>query len=169
MRTLILPGYSPQNREWALAVQQNFKHPNDCEVVIWKHWETGSPSDFSAASEALNVLAVIGKDKVNVIAKSIGTLVAMYVVAEDREKIKRMVLCGIPLGDIDVTRRAVYSEALKNFNPKHVLVVQNETDTHGSYQNVEQLIHEINKDIKVVAKPGSTHEYPYFEDINRFL
>ena len=125
--------------------------------------------DFTAANEALNVLAVIGKDKVNIIAKSIGTLVAMYVIAEDREKINKMVLCGIPLGDITPNRYETNTEALSGFNTKHVLILQNDLDTHGSYERVEQFIHSINKKIKVEMKPGNTHEYPYFEDINDFL
>ncbi len=165
----MLPGYSLKNKDWALAVQENFKHKNDIEVYMWKHWQSGSPGDFSAAGEALNLLAAIGRDKVNIIAKSIGTLVAMYLIGEAKDKINKIVLCGIPLGDITPDRQETYREALTNFKSKNVLVIQNEQDSHGSYARVEQLIHSINKDINVEMGPGNTHDYPYFDEFNKFL
>jgi len=41
MKVIILPGYSPHNKEWACEIKEKLEH--DYEVIVheWKHWEEG--------------------------------------------------------------------------------------------------------------------------------
>jgi len=46
-----------------------------------------------------------------------------------------------------------------------IVVYQNSNDPHGSYEQVKKF--EI--EFKHIEKPSYNHEYPYFEEFNKFL
>lgn len=168
MKTLILPGYSIGNKEEAEKIKKDL--PSDFEVVLWNwpHWETGHSETGWLEIEAEKIITTLKQEPVNIVAKSIGTAVAMILLKRIPHQIKKVVLCGIPIQDF-LPGNDQYYEALDYPPAENVLCIQNENDNHGSYNTIERFVHNINPEIKVVSKPSSDHNYPYSEDITAFL
>ena len=167
MKTIILPGYSPHNKDWAEDMKTQMRLGHDVIVHNWKHWVKGS---FSYKRELDNVLEKIGDEKVNIIAKSIGTRVALGVTEVIYGQINRMILCGLPgVSRIDVLQFNMFKKSLNLLLPERVLIIQNENDPFGSFEKVSKFVGKINPGIKVVSKPGSDHNYPYPGDFKDFL
>ncbi|OGM28223.1 hypothetical protein A2801_04320 [Candidatus Woesebacteria bacterium RIFCSPHIGHO2_01_FULL_41_10] len=164
MKTIILPGFSSKNKEWAGEVK---KHLKDSMVYEWKHWKSGNSKDFSASDEAMMVMHWIAGNPVNIIAKSIGTIVTMYLL-RDKCPIEKLILCGMPLADLEESEIEIY-KSLSEFDAKRVIVLQNKDDNHGSFKEVSKLLGQLNNKIKLIEKSRSDHEYPYFEEFVEFL
>lgn len=170
MRTIVLPGYSLSNREWAEEIKQSLGDRHNVVIHIWKHWETGEQKDFSVKNEAEKVLSEIGKDNINIIAKSIGTLVAATLIDKISNNLNKIILCGIPvafLKDNDLENKAYFN--LKKLDHKNVLVIQNNKDPLATYSQIKEMFSKINPQIKVVGKDREDHSYPFFADFEDFL
>lgn len=128
MKTIVLPGYSLRNKDWALE---------------------------------------IARGRVNVIAKSVGTMVAMHLLAEIPEQINKIILCGIP--SVSEERKNLFAAYLADFPAKEIIVFQNTKDPLASFEEVKDFMKDVNPKIKVIEKNRSDHNYPYFEDFNDFL
>lgn len=165
--TLILPGYSIANKEWAKEVARRLESKEQTALVhYWEHWAKGG--SFRLKSEIDNILAEVGnKELANIIAKSVGTLVAAQVVSRIPEKIGKVILCGIP--SVSEERLKVFQKAFKNFHFENVIVFQNKGDPLCSFADVKKFMALVNPNVKVVSKPRSDHNYPYFEDFQEFF
>jgi len=160
MIIFILPGYSPQNKDWAEETAKNLKVDGTIRPIFWDHWE-GSTEKF-VAEEKAHVIAKHAKgDKIIIIAKSIGTLVASYVIREIPDQIVKVVFCGIPVNDIEQKNADFIKESAIGLKDK-LLIFQNADDPHGSFDQVKDFG-------KVISKPRSDHSYPYYEDFNNYL
>ncbi len=168
MNTEILPGFSLKNKDWAEGLQQFLSKYFSISVVYWPHWETEAAQKNWKEIQARNIAQKYKGTELNVIAKSIGTLVLMTSLKEYDLKINKIILCGIPLNDLDENDKKYY-EILKNISPESILIFQNETDNHGSFNQVRDFIGKIHPQIKLVNKPRNDHEYPYDEDFLEFL
>lgn len=164
MKEFILPGYSIKNKDWAYSVKDSLPDHN-FEVVEWSHWAQG---EFSVNNEALQILKKIGDESYVLIAKSVGTLVAMHILKQKKGSLVKLVLCGIPLHDLDENDKKAY-QVLTEFSSENVLVVQNTNDNHGSYQELTNFLSIINPKIKALSRVRDDHEYPYSEEITEFL
>src|SRR5258708_810687 len=162
MKTIIIPGYSHKNKEWAEEVQ---KYIPDSFVYEYRHWSDPA-AKFKSKDEALSVVGKVGEDTMNIIAKSIGTLVTMM--ALKKIKANKIIVCGIPVEDITEDEKWEY-KILSDIDPTKIIVNQNSEDFHGSFENVRRFMSEINPNIKIIEKPGSTHDYPYWEGFENFL
>ena len=160
MITLILPGYSPKNKLWAETVANSLKIEGQIRPVFWDHW-TDTSQKFVASEKAILAARHSKGDKINIIAKSIGTLVAAHLVSDIPNQINKIILCGIPLGDMNESDIKLIS-SIQN---KNLLVIQNNMDPHGSYEKVKELF----PNFKVIEKEASDHNYPYFEEFNNYL
>jgi pimeloyl-ACP methyl ester carboxylesterase len=172
VKTVILPGFSPHNKDWALTVQKNFKDANlETIVHFWKHWETAKNSDFSPTLEIQRLSQKIGNNEFNILAKSIGTAVAMYLIEAHPKRVQKVILCGIPLKFEGMKPQYLekYRKVLSSLEPKNVQVYQNDKDPWADPNKVSDLIQSVNKNIPIFIKPRSDHEYPYFEDFIKFL
>lgn len=167
MKTVILPGFSPKNKTWVEEVKAELNSTIPCEVVYWKHWETGTTETGWIDTEARRISELI-QDNTSIIAKSIGTAVAMEVVRKKRDLMDKLILCGIPTKDFQDGDDKRY-DILKIFPSNRVLCIQNLEDNHGNFDEVEKFLHSVNPKLKIVSKPRSDHEYPYFEDFKNFL
>lgn len=164
MNTLILPGFSLRNRVWASALSKEFNGQGISTVVHeWKHWETGNDSDFVEEDEDAKIIKLINDERVNILAKSVGTAVTCRLMREVPEKINKVILCGIPF-----LNKEKY-EPLGNFQIENLMIVQNSTDPLASHDAIQKFIQNINPDITVIKKEASTHDYPYGEDFLAFL
>src|SRR3989344_8632137 len=77
--TFLLPGFSLKNKEWAEEVREKLKPEIPVIVFYWPHWETGEKEEDWIEKEADKILeqAKATGGMVNILAKSIGTIVAM--------------------------------------------------------------------------------------------
>jgi predicted alpha/beta hydrolase family esterase len=168
MKTIILPGFSVHNKEWADELANNFKLITNSKVVVhnWLHWNNGK-SSLSLKEELNNIIKEVGEEKVNIIAKSVGTMVAMHLLKVIPNKIEKIILCGIP--SVSQERKKLFTTPLSVFNPKNIVVFQNTKDPFVSYEEVKQFMKKINSKIKVFKKERSDHNYPYFADFNYFF
>lgn len=167
MKILILPGFSLHNKEWAYEVA---KHIGSYSLVHeWKHWQTESNNDFNPQDEGKTIIEQIGNDEVSIVAKSIGTYVTGLILPQIFDQIGKVILCGIPLGDLDDARKNQMIINLRIVSPGRVLCIQNINDPHGRSGDVKILLEEINPAIQFIEKDRNDHEYPYFEDIKNFL
>lgn len=163
MRTIILPGYSPSNKEWALEVSE--KVGGNAIVHEWRHWTSGS---LSVKYEVAKLSEVIGNEKVNIIAKSVGTRIAMHLLATHATQINKLILCGLPIRWEKKIADTSYKE-LVDLRPSQVLVFQNTKDPLGNYVVIRKFIDQINPKITVVEGDRSDHNYPYSERFRKFL
>lgn len=173
MKTIILPGYSPHNRDWALDIKKDLKLGHEVLVHEWLHWPStssgSSSSSFSLPREIKSILGKVGKDKVNIIAKSVGTRVAMHLVTKIPSQINKVILCGVPTkGESDAAKKT-YSSGLSVLSPAQVMVFQNTKDPFASFSDIKKFIGRLSPKIKIVEKPRSDHHYPYSEDFQKFL
>ena len=173
MKTIILPGYSISNKEWAYDVKENLKLGHGVLVHEWKHWlstSLGSPSgSFSVKYETERILNTVGKDNLNIIAKSVGTRIAMHLIPLLGGQIKKLILCGIPTRFENDTARILYKAGLSELEPEQVTCFQNTKDPLANYAVIKRFINSVDPKIKVIEMPRSDHHYPYFEEFNKLL
>lgn len=165
MKTIILPGYSPKNKDWA----EEIKHEMELEGVVvheWKHWDKGS---FSFKHELSEIKKKAGDNSINVIAKSVGTRVAMHLLGEIPKKINKIVLCGIPTKGKNEKTFNLYKSGLERISPDRLIIFQNEKDYFAKYVDIVKFIGKINSKIKIVKMPRADHHYPYPTEFKKFL
>lgn len=167
MLMVILPGYSIRNKDWgeSLVKSLKLKIKYDVELHHWRHWETGN--SLSLRYELGKILEEIGNDEVSIIAKSVGTMVAMHVLRQIHSQIKKIILCGIP--STSEERLELFKKSLAGFPAGNIVVFQNEKDPLGNYEEVKKFMEKVNPKIEVVKMPRSDHHYPYPEDFRIFF
>lgn len=167
-KLIILPGYSPHNKEWCYEVKKNLEPDIEVKVHEWRHWKSGS---FNLTFEVEELKKKITREdgKIDIIAKSVGTRVCMELIRILPDKIDRFILCGIPLRGMHEKSIEFFSSSLSKTSPEKVLCFQNKLDPFGSYRVVKKLLNDINPKIKIMEKERSDHNYPYFEDFKNFL
>lgn len=164
MKTIILPGYSPKNKEWADEVKSNLKLDHQVMAHYWKHWEGGS---FSSKYETGKILEEAGNERFNLIAKSVGTRVVASLLLQIKNQINKIILCGIPSTSSDMEES--FQNVFRNFPIKNILVFQNTKDPFKSFEEIKTFLKKINPKIKVIEKERTDHHYPYYEDFQKFL
>ncbi len=165
MQTLILPGYSETNKEWAYLASEKLKAGDQIRPIYWEHW-TDPEHRFDASEKALLISRHTRGEPINIIAKSIGSLVAALIIAQIPDQVNKVVVCGIPLSDISDEDKETIRKSLAGLKPENLVVFQNENDPHGNYAEAREFLP---KSIKVVSKPRDDHDYPFFEEFNSFL
>ena len=165
MKTIVLPGYSLHNKEWALEIKKSLSFRQSVLVHQWRHWKLGGA--LRPKYEIGKILKEIGRDKVNIIAKSVGTMIAMRVLSEIGNRVNKIVLCGIP--SVSEERKQLFTASLSAFPAENVICFQNIEDPFAAFDEVKKFMSEVNSKIKVIKKPGNGHSYPYFEEFAGFL
>ncbi|OGD08804.1 hypothetical protein A2397_04220 [Candidatus Amesbacteria bacterium RIFOXYB1_FULL_44_23] len=160
MQTVVLPGYSPKNEIWAQAVVDNLKVDGSATLHKWAHWSDG---EFDIKNEVSRIQKEIVDQKINIIAKSVGTQVFMSLLPLVKATLHKVILCGIPIDPV------TYLQGLRSFNSSNLLIIQNSQDPFMPYGPVAVYLKLVNKDIPVIQKTSSTHDYPYYDDFNKFL
>lgn len=170
MITFILPGFSAHNKDWAEDVAKNLNLPggkdDQIRPIFWDHW-TDPSKTLKPKGKARLIADLAPQRKVNIIAKSVGTLVAAHVIRGIPDQINKLILCGIPT--VSDERLKIFKEAFAGIPPEKVICFQNEGDPFAKAVAVSKFLAKVNPKIKVVATPRSDHNYPFFEDFNKFL
>ena len=162
MRTIILPGYSAHNREWAEELAAEI---SGAEVHPWPHWDTGGTLD--ATRELAAIKERIGADTVNLVAKSIGCRMAVRVTLTEPGRIHKLALCGLPTTQVEA--RADFAAALARLPVERILVVQNRADPYAAFAEVDEMFQTIYPGITVVEGDRDDHHYPFPEIFRGFL
>lgn len=163
MKTIVLPGYSVHNKEWAEEVARNLG--SKAQVHYWRHWTEGG--SLSLKYEVERIIEEIGKEKVDIIAKSVGTMISMEVLFKVPDFIQKIILCGIPT--VSRERLELFRKALRHFPVLNIIIFQNSKDPFASFEEVKNFMKSVNPKIKVIEKPRSDHNYPYVKDFKDFL
>ncbi|OGM80889.1 hypothetical protein A2361_00235 [Candidatus Woesebacteria bacterium RIFOXYB1_FULL_40_26] len=166
MVTLILPGYSAKNKDWALDVAKNLKVNHEIRPILWEHW-TDPEKTFKPKEKAQDVIDVLLKANANIIAKSVGTFVSALVVEKIPDRINKVILCGIPA--VSDEKLKIFKVAFGSFPSENVICFQNTKDPWATYEEVKEFMSKVNPKIRVIEKPCSDHNYPYFSDFQAFL
>lgn len=163
LETFVLPGFSLHNREWAHNIGKNLGSPT--VVVEWLHWSGG---EFIIQDEVQKFISEMNRQKINIIAKSIGTYVVALSLPSLKKQIDKLILCGVPLNDLSDHDKEAYKN-LKLLWAGRVTCLQNSQDAHGSFAQVKHFLSQINPNFIVLEKPGDTHDYPYYAQFQKIL
>jgi len=170
MITFILPGYSPKNKSWtdevAKNIKKNIKVEGQIRPVYWDHWQDEAQT-FKPQEKADLITRHAKGDMINIIAKSVGTLVAALIVKEIPEQINKVILCGIPTVSDD--RLKISKDAFSSFPPEKIVVFQNQKDPFATDIEVKEFMRKVNPKIVVKSMPRGDHHYPYYEKFNELL
>lgn len=159
---LVLPGFSLKNKEEAEAIALAIESKNQ-KVYLhkWRHWDNPE-AEFDPWLEVDLIKKQIEGGDLNIVAKSIGTYIAVNLLKE--VPVNKLTLMGIPVSDLTAEELTSYS-ALSNL--EHFTVIHNDKDPHGNIQQVEDLLSGLEYDL--ILKEAAHHEYRYVEDILKAL
>lgn len=168
MVTIILPGYTIHNKEWLEETAKKIVSDGEIRPIYWGHW-TDSDIKFNPREKAQLLDGVAGKRVVDIIAKSIGTFVAGLLIEKNPEKIRKVILNGICLNDLNENEKETLKSALKFVQPENIICFQNDEDPHGTFDQAKKFMLDVSPEIVVISKPRSDHEYFYVDEFNKFL
>lgn len=160
MKTIILPGYSLVNKEWVEVTAAEL----GAKVHPWKHWRQGS---MSVKFEVGKIIEEIGSQSVNILAKSVGTMICMNLLQKIPRQINKIILCGIP--SVSEDRLKLFKKSLETFPSEKIIVFQNQKDPLGNFDEVKKFMSKVNPKIVVIKMLRDDHHYPYSSDFKKFL
>lgn len=165
MKTIILPGFSAHNKEWTDALKKSLGLSHLVESINWEHWKLSGGLKLKKEIEKID--KIVGKGKFNIIAKSVGTMVAAKVLTIYKQQVNKVILCGIPT--ISQKRMGLLKNSLEDFNHRNIICFQNSSDPFVSYKELKREINKIDNKIIIVEKVAKNHDYYYSEDFRKFL
>lgn len=160
MDLLLLPGSSPQNKEWIEAVRDTAKDKFDKTAIqYYDHWKSGIMGDMDLDRE-IEKLPETTNDLGDyaVFAKSAGVLLALKAVAKGIISPKKCLFVGtaVHMG------QQVGMDFKKIFGALDVpiLFVQKEQDSAGSFEELQKLVEDSGlSDYEMVKIGGQDHYY----------
>jgi pimeloyl-ACP methyl ester carboxylesterase len=168
MVTLILPGYSAKNKEWSEKVSENLRIGGTIRPVFWDHW-TDPTQKFKVKEKARLLGDISDKLIINIVAKSIGTLVASHIIQKYPSQIGKVIFCGIPLNDFDEKDKEEMKTAINLLPSKNIICYQNAGDPHGTFEQVKGYVDKLETKVKIIENDRDDHAYPFYEEFNIFL
>lgn len=172
MNTEVLGGGSFKNKVWIEQVQENLQPEIPTKLVYWDSWSTGQDAAIDFQKETAKALGLVGDESFDMIAKSVGSYVGMCVIEQTGKRVRKLIICGVPLKDFPVEEMEKRYQVLASLQAEKVICFENENDPHGSYEEVKAFLLKINPNIPIVMKTGEfneTHNYPYYQDFKKFL
>ena len=160
MQTLILPGYSKENKVWVDEVANNIDVTGIIRPFYWMHW-TDENSKFIPQEKANLIVKHVKDETVNIIAKSMGVFIASLVINKIIDRVNKVIFCGIPANDMQPDELDAVKDCVGLLGDRF-LGIQNSNDPHGGFEDVKYFRNMISKD-------GDNHNYPYYEDFREFL
>lgn len=158
MNILFLGGNSQRHQTWIHKMADELKSPFD-EVVVheYAHWKTGEPwADID--HEVVEISAKMANMAPFVVfAKSIGTMICLKAIYEERLHPKACVFLGMPLNAItDMNLPAInWLEACK----VPLYFIHNQDDPIGSVDELRNFLPENIDRANVTVLNGNTHDY----------
>lgn len=148
-RTVLLPGNSAGNRASIDEMQKVIGG----EALHYLHWDTGAPMiDFER--EVQRLAEFVGEDRINVLAKSAGTLLAMRAMREAGLQIEKAVFLGTAV-NWGAERGIPVRQWLQEWRVP-TLFVHKEYDPVISTAELSTILNEHHS---MLVLPGSDHDY----------
>ena len=160
MQTLIFPGFSASNKTWVDEVASNLDVEGIIRPFYWMHW-TDESQKFDPHEKAELIVKHLRGEKPNIIAKSMGTLVASLVYQLVPDLIEKLIFCGIPLNSLDEREIDVIKSCIEA-NKERFVGFQNVNDPLGAFEKVKDF-----GNIKMTDRDD--HNYPFYEEFQSFL
>lgn len=167
MNAYLLPGNSLRHREWVENFKRVVNHQFDTVTTQhYKHWQTGGSQadvahEIDVASAAAQTLSPY-----TLIAKSIGTVIAINGTSGGALHPDKIILLGIPLnGSVD---REVFTANLQRLSCP-VTIIQNTSDPFGSFEEVHTAFENAPANVTFVEFEGDTHDYLDFQAIAQYF
>uniref|UniRef100_A0A7C4XTF2 Alpha/beta hydrolase n=1 Tax=candidate division WWE3 bacterium TaxID=2053526 RepID=A0A7C4XTF2_UNCKA len=170
MDLIILPGNSKQfNERWLLDSQDNYSPLfNTTTIQTYKHWETGEQmADLETEVERL-ATSTQGKDNYIIYAKSIGTVITIKAVAENKISPKACIFVGCPFGELTGQYKE-FSDWIKKYSI-HTLFIQQTNDPFFKYTELEKFIDDSGiQNYELVEIDGDNHAYDNYDYIKQLM
>lgn len=163
MNALLLPGNSRRHEEW-IEDLKNALAPNfeNIETQHYRHWQSGEGNaDVDHEIGVAERKAAALKPYV-IVAKSIGTVIAVKGTAECKLYPDKLILLGVPING--GAPKDSFSKWLKAVNVP-VVFIQNTKDPLGAFADVKAAFEGRGSQLSFVELPGETHDYLDFEAI----
>ncbi len=167
MNALLLPGNSPRHAEWIeklkQAISPYFQH---VETQHYRHWHTNTEK------ADIDYEIKIAKNKMKqygpfiIIAKSIGTVIAVRGVASGELIPEKLILLGVPIKS-DVPKNLFNNWLSKVTIP--MTFAQNAHDPLGSFDNLKANLTIMNNTASFIKLSGTTHDYIDFDAIAKLI
>lgn len=127
MKTLILPGANPSTIQWFEGLTQKLGISGESTTVHRYAFWSGQNDQKDISTE----VALLPPDPFDLImAKSIGSMVLLHGIKEQKLQFKKALIIGIPL---DIAPETGFdSEALKLLSDESIFVVQQKNDKLGA-------------------------------------
>jgi hypothetical protein len=161
MKLFILPGNSPQNKEWAEKLKESLAEKvNEIYVQYYDHWQTGEEI-INLDRELEKFLKEINTQEYLLLGKSAGVLVILKGIFENKLKPKACIFLGTPIFWARANNFSI-DEYLKNFQTPALFIQQSE-DPAIPANNLQELLLGLEvKNYKFITIPGSDHSYDDF-------
>jgi hypothetical protein len=165
MKLFILPGNSPQNKEWAEKLKESLaERVNEIYIQYYDHWQTGEEI-INLERELEKLLKEINTQEYLLLGKSAGVLVILKGIFENKLKPKACIFLGTPIFWARALNFSI-DEYLKNFQTPTLFIQQSE-DPAISANNLQELLLSLKvKNYKFITIPGSDHSYDDFSLIS---
>ena len=167
MRLVILGGNHKNSQKWIHTISEYFASDFEVVTINYEHWS--EPAGVIAFTTELNKLrSIISGDECMVVAKSAGTLLAMQAAAVGILKPVKCIFLGLP-----ITFAAKHMIDLKSLLAAHKapsLIIQNDRDPMGSFDEIAELVAMVGKDkFAVQSQVGSDHCYEDYPEISSYI
>jgi hypothetical protein len=165
MKLFILPGNSPQNKEWAEKLKEGLAEKvNEIYIQYYDHWQTGEEI-INLERELEKLIKEINTQEYLLLGKSAGVLVILKGIFENKIKPKACIFLGTPIFWARALNFSI-DEYLKNFQT-HALFIQQSEDPAISANDFQDLLVNLKvRNYKFITIPGSDHSYDDFSLIS---
>jgi predicted alpha/beta hydrolase family esterase len=166
MKYIILPGYSKKNDDEVLSISQALSMKGlEVYAQRWRHWVDENVVWNVDAEVKLIEESVINDLELTIIAKSLGTHIAVNFIKRNKEKVKNIIFLGIPLINLTDEEKLDYKILWELNIP--ITVITNNQDPHGDISHVREFLSGLK--YTEVEKDDNTHRYNYPNDISSLL
>ncbi|MCA9381444.1 alpha/beta hydrolase [Candidatus Dojkabacteria bacterium] len=165
MKFIYLPGNGKVNEgELHAFVRMLEDHNQTVYGHQYLHW-----ADESLSFDEQNELDVLHEefndDEYVILGKSIGTYVAVKVAELLKEKVRFIILMGIPTG-IGEDKTLQYSKVLSEIDCP-IYVIQNDKDPYGALDEMRKVMDGV--DYNEIIMEADNHIYMYAEEVENIL
>jgi len=162
MKLVILPGNNKSNNEWADAAAEAFSSSfPDIYTQSYSHWDTGEEFiNFDMELEKL--VKNVENDDCIVVAKSAGSMLAIYGVHKKIFHPTKCVFVGLPIRFAEENNM----ELVQWFQDYDVptIIIQNSHDPVTSFEELKAALACLNNiNIELIEIEGNNHKYGDFE------
>ena len=169
MKVLILGGNSPRHYDWNRQLAAALSKAGHEPIIHdYMHWQTGGPLAAIESEIASAAAAMKSEPSYAIIAKSIGTVIAVLGVARGALHPKKCILLGVPHTGI-AGDTADFLPSMATL--PRTLFVQNEHDPYGSAEGLDALLERSCPPAYELAVVfgNTTHDYLDFAQMIAYL